>query len=171
MKNIFEIRLFLSRFIFLTMIEVAFVCYLDSENNLRRKERQAEKKKERVAVLQRFEILFFFDQISIKKLKVFRKKDRKKNNYGATTVTNANAAESDLRSNYDEPFSVRLLIFFIILNVLSFSRTGLQAIKFQFLDKRTICSNLCTLSHNSVLLNKFVHRLFSKYYFSRTPHG
>uniref|UniRef100_A0A8R1INV1 Uncharacterized protein n=1 Tax=Caenorhabditis japonica TaxID=281687 RepID=A0A8R1INV1_CAEJA len=70
------------------MIEVAFVCYLESENNMRRKERAAAKKRERVAVLQ-------------------RKKDKKKNNYGATTVTNNNAADSDLRSNYDEqlPFS------------------------------------------------------------------
>ncbi|ULT90402.1 hypothetical protein L5515_008464 [Caenorhabditis briggsae] len=85
-KSIDVYMVLTTAFIFLTMIEVAFVCYLDSENNLRRKERQAEKKKERVAALQ-------------------RKKDKKKNNYGATTLTNANAAESDLRSNYDEPFS------------------------------------------------------------------
>lgn len=37
---------------------------------------------------------------------IFRKKDKKKNNYGATTVTNLNAVDNDLRSNYDEPFSV-----------------------------------------------------------------
>ncbi|CAD6193424.1 unnamed protein product [Caenorhabditis auriculariae] len=74
-------------FIFLTMIEVAFVCYLDSENNIRRKARQTEKKRERLAALQ-------------------KKRDKKKNNYGATTVTNSPAVEADLRSHYDEGFPI-----------------------------------------------------------------
>ncbi|CAI5451981.1 unnamed protein product [Caenorhabditis angaria] len=83
-KSIDVYMVLTTAFIFLTMIEVAFVCYLESENNLRKRERQAEKKKERIAVLQ-------------------KKRDKKKNNYGATTVTNP-MVENDLRNNYDEPF-------------------------------------------------------------------
>ncbi|KAL6743548.1 hypothetical protein Aduo_016574 [Ancylostoma duodenale] len=77
-------------FIFLTMIEVAFICYLENENNKRRKQRQKQKKSEKGS---------FFG----------RKKDRRKrsgnNNYGAITISNSNAAENDVRTTEEDPFT------------------------------------------------------------------
>ncbi|RCN48023.1 hypothetical protein ANCCAN_05849 [Ancylostoma caninum] len=77
-------------FIFLTMIEVAFICYLENENNKRRKQRQKQKKSEKGS---------FFG----------RKKDRRKrsgnNNYGAITISNPNAGENDVRTTAEDPFT------------------------------------------------------------------
>ncbi|KAK6758854.1 hypothetical protein RB195_016218 [Necator americanus] len=80
-------------FIFLTMIEVAFVCYLENENNKRLKKRRSQKQKK-----------------TEKKEPFFsRKKDRRKrssaNNYGATSITIQNSAETDVRIRSEDPFT------------------------------------------------------------------
>ncbi|EYC43463.1 hypothetical protein Y032_0493g2437 [Ancylostoma ceylanicum] len=87
-------------FIFLTMIEVAFICYLENENNKRRKQRQKQKKSEKGSFFGRKEMVVFCCS---------RKKDRRKrsgnNNYGAITISNPNAAENDVRTTAEDPFT------------------------------------------------------------------
>ncbi|KHJ95234.1 Cation transporter family protein [Oesophagostomum dentatum] len=76
-------------FIFLTMIEVAFVCYLEKENNKRNKQRKKQK--------------------SWRENSVTKKKERRKrsgaNNYGAITITNSDTMENDVRATAEDPFT------------------------------------------------------------------
>lgn len=78
-------------FIFLTMIEVAFVCYLESENNNQKKKMRQKQKGEQ------------------KEPTTSRKKGQKKrsvnNSYGAISITNPNASEGDFRATVEDPFT------------------------------------------------------------------
>ncbi|KAK5984408.1 Dopamine-gated chloride channel, partial [Trichostrongylus colubriformis] len=99
-------------FIFFTMIEVAFICYLDSENNTRRKMRQKQKKDEK-----------------INRINSFRKKGQKRkpmnNSYGAITITNTDANESDFRAAADDPLTVGHLLSLSMIMIIRSAETPL----------------------------------------------
>ncbi|CAJ0581995.1 unnamed protein product, partial [Mesorhabditis spiculigera] len=78
-------------FIFFTMIEVALICYIDSLNNKERKQRKAREKEKRMDLL---------------KNKTSKRKPKEiKNNYGAITISNDMANDTDIRAGKEEPFT------------------------------------------------------------------